>query len=97
MIICVGAGPGDVAYLTQGAADLIKSADIVAGFDAVVNLVQALIPSESKIITMGYKDQTQRLDEVAASHHSGLKCVVVFMGDPHFSGFQYLEKAQDDS
>lgn len=41
---------------------------------------------------MSYKDQTERLQEVAALHHAGKKCVVVFMGDIHFSGFQFLER-----
>ena len=30
MIICIGAGPGDVGYLTQRGAELIRSADVVA-------------------------------------------------------------------
>ena len=38
MIICIGAGPGDIGYLTQRGAELIRNADLVAGFDAVVNL-----------------------------------------------------------
>jgi precorrin-6B methylase 1 len=41
---------------------------------------------------MSYKDQTARLAEVAALHHEGKRCVVVFMGDIHFSGFQFLER-----
>ena len=41
---------------------------------------------------MNYRDQTARLAEVAALHHEGKRCVVVFMGDIHFSGFQFLER-----
>lgn len=94
MITCVGTGPGDLAYITQGAAHLIKSADLVAGFDAVVNLVRSLIKTDAQVITMGYKDQVEKLREVAVAHQSGLNCVIVFMGDPHFSGFQYLERIE---
>ena len=94
MIICVGAGPGDQAYLTQRAAELIRSADIVAGFDAVVNLVRSIIPATAQIITMGYRDQTDKLQHMAHHHHAGKNCVVVFMGDIHFSGFQYLERVE---
>lgn len=94
MITCIGAGPGDTAYLTQRAMDLIRSAEVVAGFDAVVNLVRALIPASAEVFTMGYKSQVEKLAHVAAAHHAGKRCVAVFMGDPHFSGFQFLERIE---
>jgi len=94
MIICIGAGPGDTGYLTQRGAELIRGADMVAGFDAVVNIVRELIPQAAEIVTMGYRDQTDKLTHVAAQHHAGRRCVVVFMGDIHFSGFQYLERIE---
>lgn len=94
MIICIGAGPGDIGFLPQRSAQLIKDADVVAGFDAVVNVVSPLIPDTAQVITMGYKDQTAKLEDVAALHHAGKRCVVVFMGDIHFSGFQYLERVE---
>ena len=94
MIVCIGAGPGDVGYLTQRGADLIHNADVVAGFNAVVNVVQSLIPATAQIVLMNYRDQTTQLAKVAEAHHAGLRCVVVFMGDIHFSGFQYLERVE---
>lgn len=94
MIICIGAGPGDTAYLTQQGAALIRDAEVVAGFNAVVDIVRDLIPATAEIVTMGYRDQTARLEQVAAAHHAGKRCVVVFMGDIHFSGFQYLERVE---
>ena len=94
MIICIGAGPGDIGYVPQRSAELILRADVVAGFDAVVNVVRPLVPAAAEIITMGYRDQTDKLAQVAAAHHAGKRCVVVFMGDIHFSGFQYLERVE---
>lgn len=94
MIICVGAGPGSLDYLTQRGAELVRTADMVAGFDAVVDLVRPLISPSARVVTMGYRDQTTKLQEVAAAHHAGQHCVVVFMGDIHFSGFQYLERVE---
>jgi cobalt-precorrin-7 (C5)-methyltransferase len=94
MIVCVGAGPGDLGYLTQRGAELVRGADVVAGFDAVVEVVRPLIPDSARVVTMGYRDQVARLEEVAAGHHAGERCVVVFMGDLHFSGFQYLERVE---
>jgi len=92
MIVCIGAGPGDLGFLTLRGKELIESAEVVAGFDAVVNLVRPLISKSATIVTMGYKDQVAKLDEVAAAHREGKRCVVVFMGDIHFSGFQFLER-----
>lgn len=94
MIICIGAGPGDIGYLTQRGAALIRDADVVAGFDAVIRVVQEIIPASAEIIKMNYRDQVAQLDLVAAAHHAGKRCVVVFMGDIHFSGFQYLERVE---
>jgi cobalt-precorrin-7 (C5)-methyltransferase len=94
MIYCVGIGPGDLGYMTQHGRELIEEADVVAGFGAVVEIVKPLILQKSRIVTMGYKDQVERLQAVASLHHEGMKCVVVFMGDPHFSGFQFLERVE---
>lgn len=94
MIVCVGAGPGHLDYLTRGGAAHIAGADAVAGFDAVVDIVRPLIPPSAQVVTMGYRDQVERLEEVARLHQAGHKCVVVFMGDIHFSGFQYLERVE---
>jgi cobalt-precorrin-7 (C5)-methyltransferase len=94
MITCVGAGPGSLDYLTQRGADLVRTAEVVAGFDAVVNVVRPLIQPEARVITMGYRDQTAKLLEVARAHQANKRCVVVFMGDIHFSGFQYLERVE---
>jgi cobalt-precorrin-7 (C5)-methyltransferase len=93
MIWCIGSGPGDLGYLTQRGKELIETADVVAGFASVVDLVRPLVRTEC-VVTMGYKDQVEKLREVAALHHQGLKCAVVFMGDIHFSGFQFLERVE---
>jgi cobalt-precorrin-7 (C5)-methyltransferase len=94
MISCVGAGPGNLGFLTRRGQELIEGADVVAGFTAVVELVRSLVNPHARIITMGYKDQVERLKEVAGLHRTGSKCVIVFMGDPHFSGFQFLERVE---
>jgi len=94
MIICIGAGPGDIGYLTQRGAEELRAADVVAGFNAVVNVIESLIPDTAEVITMNYRDQVEQLAAVAAHHHAGKRCVVVFMGDIHFSGFQYLERVE---
>jgi cobalt-precorrin-7 (C5)-methyltransferase len=57
MIWCVGAGPGDLGFLTLRGRQLIEDADVVAGFTAVVDLVRVLVKPTARIITMSYKDQ----------------------------------------
>ena len=94
MITCVSIGPGDLGFLTRHGAALIEDADVVAGFDAVVDFIRPLISADAQIVTMGYKDQIEKLQEVADLHHEGRKCVVGFMGDLHFSGFQLLERVE---
>ena len=94
MIWCIGVGPGDLGFLTRRGQLLIEQADVVAGFTVVVDLIRSLVNPNACVITMGYKDQVERLDEVARLHRAGDNCVVVFMGDLHFSGFQLLERVE---
>lgn len=94
MIVCIGVGPGDAGYLTCKGAELLRQADVVAGFDAVVDIVRDLLAPTTQVVTMGYRDQTDQLARIADAHHRGNRCVIVFMGDIHFSGFQYLERIE---
>ena len=94
MIICIGIGPGDMGYLTQRGAELIGNAEVLAGFSSVVELARPLFSEKSLVITMRYKDQVAKLEEVARYHQEGRRCVVLFMGDIHFSGFQLLERVE---
>jgi cobalt-precorrin-7 (C5)-methyltransferase len=94
MIVCIGAGPGDTGYLTRHSAEVIRAAEVVAGFRAVIDIIRSLIPPAAQVVTMSYRDQTEQLARVAAAHHAGKRCVVVFMGDVHFSGFQLLERVE---
>jgi cobalt-precorrin-7 (C5)-methyltransferase len=94
MIHCIGAGPGDPNFLTLHGRDLIAAAEVVAGFDAVLEVARPHITAGCRTIGMNYRDQTARLAEVAELHHAGKRCVVVFMGDIHFSGFQFLERIE---
>ena len=94
MIIYTGIGPGHLQYLTALGQQLLSEAEVVAGFDTVLDLVAPLIRTDAVRIGMNYRDQTARLEEVAALHHAGKRCVVAFMGDVHFSGFQFLERVE---
>jgi cobalt-precorrin-7 (C5)-methyltransferase len=94
MITCVGVGPGDPGYLTHHAQALLGKAQLVCGFDSVLNFVASNINPEAEVVTLTYANQTDRLKDVAEKHHAGLDCVLAFMGDIHFSGFQLLERME---
>lgn len=94
MITCVGIGPGSLKFITQEVLVAVQNADVVAGFDAVLNIVSPIISPEAEIVAMTYRNQTEQLEHVARLHKEGKTCVVAFMGDIHFSGFQYLERVE---
>lgn len=94
MIVALGVGPGDPTYLTRRGAQLLADADVVAGFEAVLAIARPLIPTSAAIITLTYANQVEQLQLVAHAHHTGRRCVVVCMGDVHFSGFQLLERIE---
>jgi cobalt-precorrin-7 (C5)-methyltransferase len=94
MIVCIGIGPGDSSYLTQKAVNLLAEAEVVAGFDSVLNVVAPVVGKQAQLVPMSYRNQTEKLQDVAAEHHRGKSCVVAFMGDVHFSGFQLLERVE---
>ena len=92
MISCVGVGPGDPDLVTLKARQLIETADVVAGFTAVNRIIHSLIRGERVDLT--YPNQTERLDYLAKQHQLGKRCVVCFMGDANFSGYQLLERVE---
>ena len=88
----IGIGPGSLDFLTAKGKALIEQADVVSGFQAVVDIIQPLISKEAKVIILTYKNQTDELNKVADEYKAGKRCAVVYMGDLHFSGFQMLER-----
>src|SRR5260363_20733 len=67
MIICAGVGPGHLDFMTRGVAHHIANADVVAGFDAVVEIIRPLIPVTAQIVTMNYRDQVAQLKRLLAN------------------------------
>ena len=94
MIIGVGIGPGDPDWLTQRGAKLIREAEWIVGFRTVNGFVQEMIPESAEVLHLTYKNQTEELERAAHAHQQGKNVVVLFMGDPHFSGFQMIERLE---
>lgn len=93
MIWAVGIGPGDRELLTLKAKRLIETAEVVAGFETVLKVVAHLIRGET--VTLTYDNQAEALAGVATAHRAGRRCVVCFMGDPNFSGYQLLARVEN--
>jgi cobalt-precorrin-7 (C5)-methyltransferase len=96
MIYAVGIGPGDPDMLPYKTVLLLREADVISGFDTVLNLAEKHFNPKAVRVSMGYKDQSEKLEEVGKYSREGKKCVVCFMGDVNFSGYEYLERIHND-
>ncbi len=94
MIICVGSGPGNLDFITCKGKRLIEEAEVVTGFQAVLDIVAPCIRPDSTQFPLTYANQVEELEKVATLHREGKRCVAVFMGDIHFSGFQFLARVE---
>ncbi|WP_435064225.1 cobalt-precorrin-7 (C(5))-methyltransferase [Halobaculum sp. EA56] len=88
----VGIGPGNPEFLTRRAARLLREADVVVGFETVVDYVAE--ETDADLIACGYRDEPEALGRFAARVHDGARGVAVLMGDPNHSGYQFLGKVE---
>lgn len=88
----VGIGPGNREYVTPRAERAIRDADVVVGFETVVGYVADL--TGATLLSCGYADETATLAAFAGRVEEGERGVAVLMGDPNFSGYQFLGKVQ---
>ncbi|MFD1571387.1 cobalt-precorrin-7 (C(5))-methyltransferase [Halorubrum laminariae] len=88
----VGIGPGNTEFLTRRAGRLLREADVVVGFETVVEFVAD--ETEADLITCGYRDEPEALGRFAARVADGARGVAVLMGDPNHSGYQFLGKVE---
>ena len=97
MIYAAGIGPGDPDMLPHKTVLLLQKADVISGFETVLNLAEKHFNPDAIRISMGYKDQSEKLEKVGEHSRNGKTCVVCFMGDVNFSGYEYLERINNDS
>jgi cobalt-precorrin-7 (C5)-methyltransferase len=96
-VYAVGIGPGNPDYLTRRGARAIDEADVVVGFETVVDFVAD--ETEADLLTCGYADEAATLSTFADRVAAGDRGTAVLMGDPNHSGYQFLgkvERAVDD-
>lgn len=88
----VGIGPGNPEFLTPRGRRAIAEADVVVGFETVVEFVAAL--TDAALLTCGYRDEGETLARFADRVADGERGTAVLMGDPNHSGYQFLGKVE---
>ena len=91
-VYAVGIGPGNPEYLTRRGARAIREADVVVGFESVVEFVAD--ETDAELLTCGYADEAEALSAFADRVAAGQTGTAVLMGDPNHSGYQFLGKVQ---
>ena len=91
----VGIGPGNPEYLTPRGQRAIAEADVLVGFETVIDLVRETAERfDTDLLACGYRDEDEALSAFADRAASGERGTAVLMGDPNFSGYQFLGKVQ---
>lgn len=88
----VGIGPGNHEYLVPRAERAVREADVVVGFETVVDHVRDL--TDADLLTCGYRDEAAALSTFAERVAAGDRGTAVLMGDPNHSGYQFVGKVE---
>ena len=88
----VGIGPGNPEFLVPRAERAIREADVVVGFETVVDFIREV--TDADLLTCGYRDEAAALDSFASRVADGERGTAVLMGDPNHSGYQFVGKVE---
>ncbi|EMA42599.1 cobalt-precorrin-7 (C(5))-methyltransferase [Halobiforma nitratireducens] len=91
----VGIGPGNREYLTPRGERAIREADVLVGFETVVDYVADVTTADCEHLSCGYRDEADALETFGRRVAAGETGVAVAMGDPNHSGYQFVGKVQD--
>ena len=91
-VYAVGVGPGNPEYLPPRGERAICEADVVVGFETVVEFVGDR--TDADLLTCGYRDEAAVLNEFANRVAAGERGTAVLMGDPNHSGYQFVGKVE---
>ena len=90
----VGIGPGNPEYLTPRGERAVREADVVVGFETVVEFVDGVVGDGTDLLTCGYRDEGETLAAFAERVADGADGTAVLMGDPNHSGYQFVGKVE---
>ncbi len=88
----VGIGPGNPEYLVPRAERAIREAEVVVGFETVVDFVRDR--TDADLLTCSYRDEAETLGTFAERVANGARGTAVLMGDPNHSGYQFVGKVE---
>jgi cobalt-precorrin-7 (C5)-methyltransferase len=91
-VYAVGIGPGNLEFLTPRGERAIREADVVVGFETVVDFVAD--ETDADLLTCGYEDEADALSAFGERVAAGERGTAVLMGDPNHSGYQFLGKVE---
>ncbi|MEZ4526781.1 MAG: precorrin-3B C(17)-methyltransferase [Desulfobacterales bacterium] len=77
----VGIGPGGSDYLCKRAEDVLRQADVIAGYTTYIELIAPLIQGK-KIVQTGMKKEVERVESAIEIALRGESCAIVSSGDP---------------
>ncbi len=92
VVHAVGIGPGNPAYLVSRAEEALRAADVVVGFETVVDFVRDR--TDADLLTCGYRDEATALTTFAERVAGGERGTAMLMGDPNHSGYQFVGKVE---
>ncbi|WP_299977889.1 precorrin-3B C(17)-methyltransferase [Desulfobacula sp.] len=77
----IGTGPGDIAYMSGRAVEIIKQVDCVAGYTTYIELIADLL-KDKQIISTGMMKEVERVEKAIEQALTGKSCALVSGGDP---------------
>ncbi|MCH8297942.1 MAG: precorrin-6y C5,15-methyltransferase (decarboxylating) subunit CbiE [Chloroflexi bacterium] len=92
-VTIVGVGPGDNDFLTLKGKQAIEEADLIAGFQSVLNVILPFA-KKAEICVMAYRDQEEVLDYAVGQVKDGKSLVVCAWGDLNVSAKELLERVR---
>lgn len=88
----VGIGPGHPAYVHPRARSIVEGADVVVGFETVLDCVDSLTASD--VLPCTYETEADQLRVFADRVAAGETGTAVLMGDPNVSGYTFVSKVE---
>ena len=90
----VAVGPGDNGFLTLKGRQTIEEADLVAGFETVLNVIRPFA-TKAELCSMAYRNQEEVLDyAVDKVINEGKSLVVCAWGDLNVSAKELLDRVR---
>ena len=92
-VTIVAVGPGDNGFLTLKGKQAIEDADLVAGFETVLNVIRPFAKN-AELCPMAYRNQEEVLDYAIGKVREGKNLVVCAWGDLNVSAKELLDRVR---